>query len=91
MGLTCCFSRFGFGALKRQSIRRELTFKQVAERFLDAHEASWKNSKHRQLWRSTLDTYVHPVLGDTPIAEIDTTLVQRRQPRKSRRSKKSYK
>ncbi|MGH7097853.1 MAG: tyrosine-type recombinase/integrase [Stellaceae bacterium] len=30
---------------------------------------------HRQQWRSTLATYVYPVLGNLPVAAIDTGLV----------------
>ncbi len=40
-----------------------LTFSDVAERYIGAHEASWRNPKHRQQWRNTLRDYVAPVLG----------------------------
>jgi integrase len=32
-----------------------LTFKQVSERYIAAHEASWSNEKHKYQWRQTLD------------------------------------
>lgn len=32
-----------------------LTFKQVADRYIAAHEASWSNEKHKYQWRQTLD------------------------------------
>ena len=51
------------------------TFQALAERFIGAHESAWRNPKHRQQWRNTLATYVHPVFGDRPIAEINTDLV----------------
>ena len=34
-----------------------LTFAQVADAYIAAHEPSWRNAKHRQQWRNTLDTY----------------------------------
>lgn len=51
------------------------TFKQVAERYVAAQEAGWKNAAHRQQWRSTLKNYCYPVLGNLPITAIDTDLV----------------
>ena len=36
-----------------------------------AHADGWRNAKHRAQWESTLDTYVHPVFGDRPIATVD--------------------
>ena len=50
------------------------TFKECAEKLVDAHEGSWRNPKHRQQWRNTLNSYVYPVLGDLPIAAIDSCL-----------------
>ena len=35
----------------------------------------WKNDKHRAQWRSTLATYVNPVVGVLPVEAIDTGLV----------------
>ena len=54
------------------------TFRYCAERLIAAHEPGWRNpSKHAKLWRNTLKTYAFPVLGDLPIAAIDTALVMR--------------
>jgi hypothetical protein len=44
------------------------TFKQVADRYLAAHEAGWCNPKHRQQWRKTLRDYVLPTIGGLPVA-----------------------
>lgn len=52
-----------------------ITFKAVAEAYIAANEASWRNDKHRQQWRNTLASYVYPVMGDLPVAEIGTTHV----------------
>ncbi len=54
---------------------RAITFKQCAETYIAAHEAGWRNPKHRQQWRNTLESYVYPVIGDLPVQDIDTPLV----------------
>lgn len=56
---------------------RSITFKQAAEAYLDANEDSWRNEKHRKQWRSTLETYVYPVFGQTPVQSIDVSLVKK--------------
>ena len=52
-----------------------ITFKAVAEAHMAANEASWRNDKHRQQWRNTLATYVYPVMGDSPVADVTTAHV----------------
>lgn len=52
-----------------------VAFKAVAQTYIAVSEDSWRNPKHRQQWRNTLDTYVYPVIGDLPVAEVDTAHV----------------
>jgi len=52
-----------------------ITFKVVAEAYIDANEESWRNDKHRQQWKNTLATYVYPVIGELPVAEVGTAHV----------------
>jgi integrase len=51
---------------------KAITFRQVAEKLMDAREAGLRNAKHRMQWRNTLATYAYPVLGEIPVAEVDT-------------------
>lgn len=51
------------------------TFRDVAAAYIAANEESWRNPKHRQQWRNTLDSYVYPVIGDLPVAEVETAHV----------------
>jgi hypothetical protein len=64
---------------KRDEARTEtaerILFKEAAERFLDLHEATWKNGKHKNQWRTTLKTYAYPTLAARPISAIDGALV----------------
>lgn len=46
------------------------TFKHYALAYISEFETGWKNPKHRQQWRNTLETYVYPHIGDMPISDI---------------------
>lgn len=39
------------------------TFDACADAYIKAHAAGWKNAKHGQQWRNTLDTYARPIIG----------------------------
>src|SRR5689334_20567526 len=54
-----------------------LTFAQVADAYIATHEPSWRNTKHRYQWRSTIDTYACPVLGKLPVAQVEVGAVMR--------------
>jgi integrase len=60
-----------------QATVRAITFADVADRYIAAHEAGWRNPKHRQQWRNTLNTYALPVLGTLPVSDVDTGAVMR--------------
>lgn len=61
----------------RLEAARAISFKDAAERYVAAHEAAWRNSKHRAQWRSTLAAYAYPEIGSLPVSAIDTTLMLR--------------
>lgn len=48
------------------------TFKTCALAYIKEHEPSWKNAKHGDQWRNTLETYVYPYFGDKHVRDIDT-------------------
>ena len=52
------------------------TFAECAERFISANQATWRNAKHCAQWRSTLETYAYPVLGEKPVDAVDDADVQ---------------
>ncbi len=49
-----------------------ITFSEVADKYIGAHEAGWRNAKHRQQWSNTLRDYVLPVIGEMAVADVDT-------------------
>ena len=50
------------------------TFGQCVDRYIAQHGTTWRNEKHKQQWRNTLDTYAAKLLP-LPVADIDTDLV----------------
>jgi integrase len=61
----------------RLEAARTITFAKAAETYITAHHAAWKSEKNRGQWTNTLATYAYPVIGDLPVAAIDTALVMR--------------
>jgi integrase len=51
---------------------KAMTFRAVANAYLAAHEAVWRNPKHRAQWRATLDTYAMPHFGDMAVSDVMT-------------------
>lgn len=39
------------------------SFKEIAEAFIADQESKWDNTKHRDQWVATLETYAYPILG----------------------------
>jgi integrase len=59
-------------AARRAQKAAGITFRQVVKFYLDAHQAAWKNLKHRAQWSATLETYALPYFGDLPVGDIET-------------------
>lgn len=53
------------------------SFREVALAYVDRNEAHWKNAKHRQQWRNTLETYAFPIIGAVSVADVDVDGVRR--------------
>ncbi|MFP1644217.1 tyrosine-type recombinase/integrase [Pontitalea aquivivens] len=64
---------------REKSAVRIMTFAEAASAFIaakvDVKEGGFKNAKHRQQWRNTLETYANPIIGKFNVAHIDTDLV----------------
>ena len=55
-----------------ETARKAITFREVAEDYLAANGAGWRNPKHRAQWGSTLAAYAYPHLGAVPVAAVTT-------------------
>jgi integrase len=60
---------------KQAQAARVVTFREEAEAYVQAHQSSWRNAKHADQWRSTLETYVYPTIGSAVVAEVDTGMI----------------
>jgi len=58
-------------------IARRITFAKCASLYISSHKTAWRNRKHSAQWEATLKTYVYPLIGDLPVATIDTSLVMK--------------
>jgi integrase len=54
---------------------KTLTFSEAAQQHFDQHESKWRNAKHRAQFIATLRDYAFPVIGNLPVAGVDTGLV----------------
>lgn len=59
------------------AVKHIVTFAEAAQRYIAAHEKSWRNPKHRQQWANTLAEYAGPVIGAKDVAEVSTDDVLR--------------
>jgi integrase len=55
----------------RAALSAVLTFDEAARRLIEAKSHEWKNPKHRDQWKSTLDTYASPKIGRKDVAKIE--------------------
>ncbi|HMA70230.1 MAG TPA: Arm DNA-binding domain-containing protein [Xanthobacteraceae bacterium] len=68
-------ARMAERAAQQSDKAKSVTFAWCATEYMKAHEAGWRNAKHRQQWHNTLATYVHPIIGKLPVQDVDTGLV----------------
>lgn len=54
----------------RAAVASALTFKETATAYMSTHESGWKNAKHAQQWRNTLEQYAYPVMGDLLVRDV---------------------
>ncbi|WP_375157675.1 tyrosine-type recombinase/integrase [Bradyrhizobium sp. RDT46] len=50
---------------------KAVTFEAATLAYFDAHQAKWKNSKHRAQFLSTMREYAFPRLGKLRVADVD--------------------
>lgn len=61
----------------RADLAKKFTFAETAERYIDSNSLQWSNKKHIAQWRSTIETYANPVIGNLAVDAIDTKLVEK--------------
>jgi len=63
-------------ALRAETARR-ITFRECAQKYIEANRVGWRNARHAAQWPSTLEAYVYPKIGDLPIDAIAIAHVMR--------------
>lgn len=52
-----------------------MTFSDCATAYIAAHRPAWRNVKHANQWKRTVETYCAPVFGKAPVQTIDVGMV----------------
>ena len=52
-----------------------ITFSQAAATYIQTHEDGWRNAKHAQQWRNTIEMYANPVIGQVLVRDVGLTQV----------------
>lgn len=55
----------------RAAQAKAITFKEAALAYIAAHESGWRNAKHGQQWRNTLDAYAYPGIGALHVRDVE--------------------
>ena len=55
----------------RAAHARAMTFEQAARAYIAAHEPGWRNAKHAQQWRNTLEQYAFPSIGPLLVRDVE--------------------
>ena len=76
-GIDPIAAREAVRAQERLEAASAVTFRQCAEAFMEARKGGWKNARHAQQWKNTLETYVMPIIGNLPVQAIDVALVDK--------------
>jgi integrase len=56
---------------------KAISFDACAAAYIESHKMGWKNAKHINQWKNTIETYVSPHFGSQPVQVVDTGLVMR--------------
>jgi integrase len=56
----------------RERAKSLMVFSDAVDRMIASKEAEWRNAKHRKQWRTTLEKYALPILGQLPVDAIET-------------------
>jgi integrase len=74
-GLMTWVSRDDARTITRKATAKGVLFRDAAQAMIKAKAPEWSNPKHAAQWRSTLETYAYPLLGDVAVTDIDTALI----------------
>jgi hypothetical protein len=62
-------------AASKVAAAKAITFRECAERYIEAHQAGWRNLRNLGQWNASLTQHVYPVIGALPVNQVDLGLV----------------
>jgi hypothetical protein len=62
---------------RASALKSSITFADCASRYIAAKESGWSNDEHRRQWVMSIAKDVNPIIGNLPVASIDTGIVLR--------------
>jgi integrase len=54
---------------------KQVTFQEFALKFIEDRKSGWKNPRYAEQWKRSLERYVFPFFGETPISLVDVSAV----------------
>jgi len=54
---------------------KAVTFSRCAASYIESHRPGWRNEKHGDQWKDTINTYCEPVIGALPVQDVGIGLV----------------
>jgi integrase len=54
---------------------KTVTFDHCAKEYIAAHRIGWKTAQHARHWEGSIRNYASPVIGELPVAGVDTALI----------------
>lgn len=61
---------------KRKKAAGIPTFRQAAAQYMAEHQKTWRNGKHREQWKTTLESYAYPSIGDALVSEVEAPAIR---------------
>lgn len=58
-------------ALLKLAQANAVPFRRAAAAYIETHEPSWRNAKHAQQWRNSLEAHAYPHIGDMLVRDIE--------------------
>ena len=62
-------------AEKNKREQADMSFEQAAREVHGANKPSWRNPKHAAQWISTLEAHAFPIMGNVPVAQVESSHV----------------
>ena len=69
MGVDPIAERKAAANILRADLAKAITFKSAALAYIEAHEPSWRNAKHGEQWRNTLES-TYPTIGGLQVRDV---------------------